>query len=90
MFTKLDMYDYELICFEDGSIFSLQIILEDRNDPIAIDIVSELSQSDGMAYVEGKRFKVINSTIISEWQYTTGKYKHSLVLETEEERFANV
>lgn len=90
MYTKLDMYNYELVCFDDGTIFSLVIVLEDRNDPIAVDIVSELSQSNNMAYVEGKRFKVTDSIIRSEFVFTTGKYKHVLELETEMERLANV
>ena len=50
MLAKLDCYDYELF---NGLV---RISLDKTNDPIAVDILSEIERSNGRIYVEGRYF----------------------------------
>lgn len=55
MFTKLDAYNYEIL---PGVI---RIRIEGTNDPDIVDIMSEISRSDGKIYVEGYRYSYLNT-----------------------------
>lgn len=61
MHTKLDMYDYSIQQLTDGTI-RVAILLDDPNDAIVQDILSEISQT-GTVYVEGFIFEVEKSWI---------------------------
>lgn len=52
--TKLDTYDYSI---SDGII---RINLNGGNDPILVDIMSEINRSNGKIYVEGQRFSYLD------------------------------
>lgn len=52
--TKLDSYDYIL---EPGAI---RIKLSDLNDPILVDIFSELERSDNEIYLEGNYYTYVD------------------------------
>lgn len=55
--TKLDMYDYFIL---PGVV---QVSLTGTNDPILVDILSELDKSNGRLYVEGHYFLFIGYNI---------------------------
>ena len=60
MYTKLDMYDYELNYIAGGfggSLLFVRITLDGPNDPVISDILSELSQ-EPKATCEGYLFEV--------------------------------
>lgn len=63
--TKLDRYDYMLMTN------FIRIKLSGRNDPDLVDIMSEINRSDGRIYVEGERYKYLDSyqifSIGSKW-----------------------
>lgn len=49
-FTKLDTYDYDI----QGNV--IRIALVGSNDPTLVDVLSELDESNGHIYVEGRRY----------------------------------
>ena len=53
--TKLDIYDYTLL---PGVI---RIDLNGTNDPILVDIMSEIEQNGGRIYVEGFYYEYLNN-----------------------------
>lgn len=57
--TKLDIYEYRLLT---GVI---QIAIEGNNDPIIVDILSEIDRSNGRVYVEGQYFIMTGYEIIA-------------------------
>lgn len=52
--TKLDVYDYSIL----PGIIRIQIT--GGNDPSLVDILSELTWTDGRIYVEGMRFQYLD------------------------------
>lgn len=57
--TKLDTYEYRLL---PGVI---QIAIEGTNDPIIVDILSEIDRSNGRVYVEGQYFIMTGYELIN-------------------------
>lgn len=55
MTSKLDIYDYLLM---PGVI---RIRICGASDPILVDVLSELDKTEGRIYVEGLRFKYLDS-----------------------------
>lgn len=53
-YTKLDVYDYVIL---PGTI---RIGIADGNDPVLVDILSELTMTSGRVYVEGMRFQYLD------------------------------
>lgn len=58
--TKLDNYEYRLL---PGII---QIAIEGNNDPIIVDILSEIDRSNGRVYVEGLYFVLTGYELIND------------------------
>jgi hypothetical protein len=54
MLAKLDPYNYKII---PGKI---RIKLTKTNDPILVDILSDIYNSDGRVYVEGRMFTYLD------------------------------
>ena len=65
--TKLDRYNYD--------IFSgyVRIRLCGTNDPDLVDIMSEIARSNGMIYIEGRRFEYLDKYQIH------GNYEESFI-----------
>ena len=58
-FTKLDMYDYELVTDADRSVTNVIVYTDTSNDIIIADIASEITASEGYIYVEGHYMQLI-------------------------------
>ena len=58
-FTKLDMYDYELVTDTDGLVTNVIVYTDTSNDIIIADISSEITASEGYIYVEGYYMQLI-------------------------------
>ena len=58
-FTKLDMYDYELVTDTDGLVTNVIVYTDTSNDIIIADISSEITASEGHIYVEGHYMQLI-------------------------------
>lgn len=52
--SKLDAYDYAIV--PDG----IRVAISGINDPILVDVLSEISQSDGKIYVEGSHYTYLD------------------------------
>ena len=58
-FTKLDMYDYELVTDTDGLVTNVIVYTDTSNDIVIADISSEITASEGHIYVEGHYMQLI-------------------------------
>lgn len=58
-FTKLDMYDYELVTDSDGLVTNVIVYTDTSNDIVIADISSEITASEGYIYVEGHYMQLI-------------------------------
>ncbi len=72
--TKLDTYDYVLL---PGVI---QVTLSGTNDPILVDIYSELEKSNGYIYVEGNYYLCQGTEIITNQDRTNTYLEIQVVL----------
>ena len=58
-FTKLDMYDYELVTDSDGLVTNVIVYTDTSNDIVIADISSEITASEGYIYVEEHYMQLI-------------------------------
>jgi hypothetical protein len=64
--TKLDMYDYVLL---PGVI---RISINGTNDPILVDVLSDINRSNGKIYIEGYYYDYLDKYDI----YKHGNYQY--------------
>ncbi len=57
--AKLDIYEYRLL---PGII---QIAIDGTNDPIIVDILSEIDRTNGRVYVEGRYFMMTGYELVN-------------------------